>query len=108
MVAAALLSLPRAYKNLHGFKDFVRSAHVSVHEMLVVDLEEPMIFLVLFDRPMSAIQVFELLIAPFALPPSLGNRSFSLLLFFLACKPCQRLILAKQGGFDLGELAKSA
>ena len=38
VVAAALLGLPCSYEDLHSFEDFVHATHVTIDEVLVVDL----------------------------------------------------------------------
>jgi len=47
MVAAALLSLPGSDEVFHGLKDPIHASHLSVHKVLIVDLQKPMVFLVL-------------------------------------------------------------
>lgn len=47
MMTSTLLSLSCAYEYLHCFEYFVSSTHVTVDKMLVVDLQKPMITLVL-------------------------------------------------------------
>ena len=43
MVASALLGLSRSHEGRHCLEDFVHPAHVFVQEMIVVDLQEPVI-----------------------------------------------------------------
>ena len=57
MVAAALLGLPSADEGLHSLENLVHASHVSVHEVLVVNLEEPMVFLVLLQQPVPSVHV---------------------------------------------------
>jgi hypothetical protein len=46
-MAPALFGLPAANKYLHCLEYLIGSAHVAVDEVLVVDLQKPMIALVL-------------------------------------------------------------
>ena len=48
MVASALLGLSAANKYFHCLENLVGSSHVAVDEVLVVDLQKPMIALVFF------------------------------------------------------------
>ena len=52
-MASALLCLPCPDKVCHGFEDLVHASHVLVQEMVVVDLEEPVISFVLVQSPMT-------------------------------------------------------
>ena len=61
MMTTTLFCLPGSDKNLHRFEDFVCPPHVSIHEMLVVNLQKPMILFILFDRPMPSIHVLQFL-----------------------------------------------
>ena len=47
VMASALLSLPSTYKQLHGLEYFICSAHVAVDKVLVMNLQEPVVLLVL-------------------------------------------------------------
>lgn len=38
VVAAALFGLTCSYEDLHSFEDFVHATHMTIHEVLVVDL----------------------------------------------------------------------
>lgn len=64
MVAATLFRLPRAYKNFHSLEDLIHPPHVTIHEMRVVNLQEPMILFILLSGPMASIHVFTLLRSP--------------------------------------------
>lgn len=64
MMAATLFRLPRPYKNFHSLKDLIHPPHVTIHEMRVVNLQEPMILFILFGGPMTSIHVFTLLRSP--------------------------------------------
>ena len=47
VVTAALLCFPSPHKGCHCLENLVHPAHVFVQEMIVVDLQEPMISLIL-------------------------------------------------------------
>ena len=53
MMASALLGLPCADKICHCFEDLVHASHVFVQEMMVVNLEEPVISFILVQSPMT-------------------------------------------------------
>ena len=69
VVAAALLGLPTSYENLHGFEDSVHPPHLSVHEVFVMDLQKPVVFLVFLQQPMASVHC---LLLPEQLLPRLG------------------------------------
>ena len=85
MVAAALLGLPGANEGLHGFEYFVHAAHVSVHEMFIVNLKEPVITFVLLLHPVPPVNIFLFVQGVTSLPLSLCclRRFFLLLLLGL-------------------------
>lgn len=64
MVATTLFSLPRSHEQLHCFEDLVHPTHMPVHKVSVVNLQEPVISLVLLYRPMTPIYVLCLLQHP--------------------------------------------
>jgi len=82
-MAAALFRLPCANEKLHGFEDFVCPAHMPVDEMSVMNLKEPMIFLVFLSGPMPSVQVFVFLGSSFAFFCSLCGDLFSQLVISL-------------------------
>lgn len=90
-MTAALFGLSCSDEDLHSFEDLVRSPHVSVHEVFVMDLQKPMIFFVLFRRPMTAINVFQLINVPLAFFPTLLSCLFSLGLILTAFSSLLRL-----------------
>jgi hypothetical protein len=47
VVTAALLCLPGPHKGCHCLENLVHPAHMFVQEMIVVNLQEPMITLIL-------------------------------------------------------------
>ncbi len=49
VMTAALLCFSSAYEFSHAGKDAVHAAQTAVHEVGIVDFEEPMVPLVLFD-----------------------------------------------------------
>lgn len=53
VVTSALFRLSWSDKDSHGLEDFVKSSHLLADEMFVIDLQEPMISLVLFQWPMT-------------------------------------------------------
>lgn len=58
VMASALFCLPRANKDFHCLEDLIHAPHMAINEMFIVDLQEPMIFLVLFQEPMTPIHIF--------------------------------------------------
>ena len=57
MVAPALLSFSGAYEQGHSLKYFVHAPHVFVQEVVVMDLQEPVIPLVLIQGPVAGLLV---------------------------------------------------
>ena len=57
VVTAALLGLSGAHKLFHGLENLVHASHLTVHEVLIMDLEKPMIPLVFFGEPMASVEV---------------------------------------------------
>lgn len=57
MMASALFGLPGSHESLHGLENLVHTSHVSIHEMFVMHLKEPMILFVLFQTPVPPIHV---------------------------------------------------
>ena len=55
VVTSALLSLPGADEEFHGFEYFVGSTHVTVDKVLVVNFQEPVVSLVLLGQPVPMI-----------------------------------------------------
>ena len=62
MMAPTLLSLSCSDEYLHGLEDLVHPSEMTVHKVFVVHLQEPMIFFILFMRPMPTIYLLCLLI----------------------------------------------
>lgn len=57
VVTPALFGLPSAYEQLHGLEYLVHSPHMSVHEVLIVYLQEKMIFLILLVSPVPLVHI---------------------------------------------------
>ena len=70
-MASALLSFSWADECSHSFKDFVKSPHLLADEVLMIDLQKPMVSLVFFVGPVPSPTVFR----------SCTILSFSLLIF---------------------------
>ena len=83
VMASALLGLPGADKGLHGLEYLVHPPHVSVHKMFIVNLQEPMVFLVLLQQPVSPVHILFLLQRTAPLPLLLGERTLHLHLVLL-------------------------
>lgn len=79
VVTSTLFCLPWSYKHGHGFEDFVQSSHLLADEMFVIDLQEPMISLVLFQWPMT--------FPPILFIKNCFRFSFSIFGIFLAFRP---------------------
>ena len=77
MVTSALLCFSRADEFLHSLEDSVSPSHVFVEEVVGVELEEPVVFLVFIKVPVSSMLP---LYQSFRALPSLLNLLF--LLFF--------------------------
>ena len=63
MVTPALLCLSSSNEYLHRLEYLVSSSHVTVHEVLVVNLQKPMITLVFFRQPVSMVELFWLFLS---------------------------------------------
>jgi hypothetical protein len=57
MVAATLLGFPRGHKEGHGLKYFIHSPHVFVQEVMMVDLQKPVISLIFLDCPVAEVLI---------------------------------------------------
>lgn len=53
-MAPALLGLAAPYEGSHGLEDLIKPPHFFTNEVLVIDLEEPMISFVFLERPVSS------------------------------------------------------
>ena len=60
VVAPALFSLSRPNEKLHRLEDLVSTSHMAVDKVLVVNLQKPMISLVLFRHPMPVVELLRL------------------------------------------------
>lgn len=47
VMTATLLGLPRAHEQLHRLENLVHATHVPVHKVLVMNLQKPVVTLVL-------------------------------------------------------------
>ena len=63
VMAATLLCLSCSHEHLHRLEDLVHATHVTIHKVTVVDLQEPVVSLVLLQRPMPSVHNFHLLLA---------------------------------------------
>lgn len=55
MMASTLFRLAGPYEHLHTLENLIHSSHMPVYEVTVVDLQKPMITLVLLQGPMTTI-----------------------------------------------------
>lgn len=69
VMTAALFGLPSANKLFHGLEDLISSPEVTIHEVLIVDLQKPVVHLVFLYRPVPPVDSFE----PFLLLPALPS-----------------------------------
>jgi len=54
MMATTLLGLTSTYKCLHNFKYFISSPQMFMKKMTIINFKKPMVFFILFERPMSS------------------------------------------------------
>lgn len=101
-MTAALFSLSRPDKILHRFKYLIHTSHVAVHEVLVVDLQKPMVFLILLQQPVTLIHVLVLLNSSAPRFVCLGNRRERLRITWLIFRKLMRqILLGKESGFSI-------
>lgn len=65
VMTSTLFCLSSSNKDLHCLKYFVCPAHVTVDEVLVMDLQEPVVSFVLLRKPMPVILLLQLLFTLF-------------------------------------------
>lgn len=58
VMASALFSFPGANEKCHSFEDFVQPSHFLADKMIAVNLQKPMISLVLLCGPVALPTVF--------------------------------------------------
>jgi hypothetical protein len=71
MMTATLFCLPRGDELLHSLEDFIHPSQLLVEEVLTVELQEPVVSLILIYAPMASLdtlpQGFGIVSSPFVL-----------------------------------------